>query len=44
MKYMIPLDIAITDSNVAENEGLNGAIIYPFDVTKGYAKTVQRYY
>ena len=40
---MLPIDITVTDSNIAENEGTNGTI-YPFDVTQGYAKGVQRYH
>jgi len=43
MKHFIPIDITITDSNIAENEGSEGTI-YPFVVTDAYAKGVQRYY
>jgi len=43
VKFFIPQDVVITDSSIAENEGVDGTI-YPFDVTLGYAEGVKRYY
>ena len=43
MKHFIPKDIVITDSNIAESEGISGTM-YPYSLTDGYAIGVQRYY
>lgn len=43
MKSILPIDIDITESNIAENEGIDGTI-YPYSVTEGYAKGIKRYY
>lgn len=43
MKNFVPVDMDILDSNIAENEGLEGTI-YPYVLEEGYLKGVQRYY
>lgn len=43
MKNFVPVAINITDSNIAENEGIDGTI-YPYSLEEGYLKGVQRYY
>lgn len=42
MKYFLPIDISITDSNIAVNEGADGTI-YPHDYTQTYTAGVLRY-
>lgn len=39
---MLPKDIIITNSSVAESEGLEGTI-FPFNILEGYEKSVKRY-
>jgi hypothetical protein len=43
MKHFAPLDITLTDSSIAEDEGINGTI-YPFVLIEAYDEGVQRYY